>query len=767
VQPLRVVQSGNLPTPYSSFVGREREIAEAGRRLRRARLLTLTGAGGVGKSRLALEVATRQRTQFADGCWLVELAALTDASLLPQAVVAALGLREQPGQTPLDLLTAYLQPRSLLLILDNAEHLADACATLASTLLRAAPGLRLLATSRLPLGMPGETLWRVPSITLPLATSTNPDEIRQSEAARLFLERAHAALRTFHLPAPHAPALATLCRRLDGVPLAIELAAAMVPAFSVEQIAARLDDRFALLMGGSRASLPRHRTLRALVDWSYDRLDVQEQRTLQRLAVFAGGWTLEAAERVVEGESSSSADDMLAVRGVLARLVSASLVVSDEARGQARFSMLETIREYALEKLRASGEAPLLRTRHLAWAVDLVAQGGPQLVTADRKRWSERLSRDLPNLRAALTWSLESGDIESGLRIASDLWRFWEQHGHVTEARGWFGALLAGPSPGPSVPRARALAFAGYFAYLQGDGPTAQVLTSEALALARTLDDPFTFVAAIQTHAILVSVTGDLDRTEAYIQEGLERSRATGLEHGVRISLLNLGELARMRGDDRAEAFFTESSTLSAADGDAYTQASTLFCYGHYLLQAGRVPAAAEQFARSLRLWCEIDDAQSLPDPIEGLAWAAAAEGKAERAARLLGVASALRDAVGTTVYPRLLVDHQRATERAQAALGERTFSEAWERGRVMPREPAISYALDGDSGAAALTPRERQIVLSIAGGRLNREIGADLGVSERTVEWHITNVFGKIGVRSRAQIAAWAVEHGIVPTSG
>jgi predicted ATPase/DNA-binding CsgD family transcriptional regulator len=767
--------SGTLPAPISSFVGREREIAEVARLLGRARLLTLTGAGGVGKSRLALEVAGRQREQFPDGVRLAELAALADRRLLARIVATSLGVREQAGQELLATLIAFLRPRQLLLVLDNCEHLAETCAALVGTLLQACPRLRILATSRLPLGAPGEILWRVPSLALPDPERPSPMAIVESEAARLFVERAGAALRMFRLAEAQAPAVAEICRRLDGIPLAIELAAALVPALTVEQIARRLDDRFALLTGGSRAGLPRHRTLRALVDWSYDLASEPERTVLRRLAVFSGGWTLEAAERVASCEwrvASGEPDHSQlptpnSLRSALARLVAASLVMTDGARGETRFHLLETIRAYALEQLRTSGEEPDIRRRHAEWVVALTEQAEPQLVTAEQKIWSERMERELPNLRAALAWSVESGATEVGLRILGSLWSFWERRGHLAEARYWLGALLAVPAAALTAARARAAVLAGYFAYLQGDRASAVPLTDEATALARTVDDPFAIVTALLVQGVLAAVVSDFDRSEAYLREAYDRSRAAGVAVGERIALMNLGELARMRGEDqKAAVLLEEASALSEAAGDSYPRGYTMMSLGHLRLHQGDLAAAGRCFGRALTGWNDLDDVHTVPHGFEGLAWTAAAAGRAERAACLLGAASALRERVGGALYPHWLADHQRATETARAALGERAFEAAWRQGRAMSREQAVAYALSPDSEPDVLTAREREIAVLVAEGRVNREIGEALGLSERTVEWHVSNLLGKIGVRSRAQIVGWTLARGLVGES-
>ncbi|HEV2235327.1 MAG TPA: adenylate/guanylate cyclase domain-containing protein, partial [Ktedonobacterales bacterium] len=412
----------NLPVQLTSFIGRERELAELRPLLRESRLLTLTGPGGTGKTRLSLWLAADALESFADGAWLVEMAPLADPALVPHTVAAALGAREQPGRAMLDVVLDFLRAKSLLLVLDNCEHLIAACAQLAETLLRAAPGVRILASSREALGVAGETTYRVPSLALP-----EPEEPRGLEAlaandcVRLFVIRAAAAQPAFHLTATNAPAVARIGRRLDGIPLAIELAAARTRVLPPEQIAARLDDRFRLLSGGSRTALPRHQTLEALIEWSYLLLTEPEQVLLRRLSVFAGSWTVETAQDVC-GEGLGA--DVLET---LAHLVEKSLVEPEAPNGRAegRFRLLETIRQYARDRLQESGEAALIRDRHLTCYIRFAEEAEPHLRRAEQMEWLERIEREHDNLRAALAWALESGTNDRALELAGALAYFW------------------------------------------------------------------------------------------------------------------------------------------------------------------------------------------------------------------------------------------------------------------------------------------------------------------------------------------------------
>ena len=469
----------NLPVQLTSFVGRERELAAVQQLLLVERLVTLTGAGGIGKTRLALQAAADLVDQFPDGVWLVDLAPLADPMLVPQAIATAVGVREQPEHPLLQTLEDFLRSRHLLLVLDNCEHLVAACAALADRLLRACPRLRILATSREPLGIAGETAWRVPPLTSP-----DPEHLpslaslAQYEAVRLLLDRADLAAPSLALTQRNAAAVAQVCQQLDGLPLALELAAARVKVLSFEQLAARLGDRFRLLTGGSRSALPRQQTLRALVDWSYDLLTAPEQVLFRRLAVFAGGCTLEATEAVCAGDGIEPGE----VLEHLARLVDKSLVVAEpSAAGEVRYRLPETIRQYSSDKLAQAGEGATLRGRHRDWCLALAERTGQEVLDPQRLM---SLEREYDNLRSALRWSVDSGEAEAGLRLATSLCDFWQVRGYSSEGCAWLAELLALPAAATATTaRARALEWAGRLAYLQGDDLDRQRIVMSLLAL--------------------------------------------------------------------------------------------------------------------------------------------------------------------------------------------------------------------------------------------------------------------------------------------
>src|SRR5579884_1453224 len=505
--PLRSLspETTNLPVQLTSFIGREKEMEEIKRLLSRTRLLTLTGSGGCGKTRLAAQVGADLLADFADGVWLVELAAIADPALVPQTVASTLGIREEPGQRLLETLQQHLKPKSLLLLLDNCEHLSAACAQLAETLLQACPNLRILASSREALGIAGELAYRVPSLSLPelprlpSAEAALVPALARCEATRLFVERAALSYPGFALTEQNAPAVAQVCVRLDGIPLAIELAAARIKVLSADQIAARLDDRFRLLTGGSRTALPRQQTLRALIDWSYDLLSEAERTLLRRLSVFLGGWTLEAAEAVcadashappraaamgagehaaapLEAGSRENAGGPVAAEAVLdllSRLVDKSLVLVEEsAEAEARYRLLETVRQYSRDRLMESEEARDLRCRHRDWFLTLAEGAERRLRGPDQVAWLNRLAQEHDNLRMALEWcrAEEDAGAEAGLRLAGALWRFWRVRGYLSEGRERLEAALAQASASErTAQRAKALYGLAALAWGQGD----------------------------------------------------------------------------------------------------------------------------------------------------------------------------------------------------------------------------------------------------------------------------------------------------------
>jgi predicted ATPase/DNA-binding NarL/FixJ family response regulator len=819
----------HLLVRLTSFVGREREIAEITRLLATTRLLTLTGAPGVGKTRLALEVAAGLGDAFRDGVWLVELAPLADPALVPQAVATVLGVREQPGRTAPDALADALRAQRMLLVLDNCEHLVDACANLANVLLRACQDLVILATSREPLGIGGETAWRVPSLALPGAGDL--DTVGQGgapaldsfAAVQLFVERARAARPEFTLTALHAPAVVRICHRLDGIPLALELAAARVTALSVAQIADRLDDRFSLLTGGNRTALPRQRTLRATVDWSYGLLSGQERALLRRLAVFAGGWSLEAAEVVCAGEGLDSSE----VIDLLQHLVDRSLVVAEEhADGTNRYRLLEMLQQYAQERLFECGEADGARRQHAACFLALAERAEAELRGPGEISWSARLEGENENLRAALRWLVDRGEAEQALRMASALWRFWSVRGHLIEGLVWLeqALALAGAGGGGATvevlrARAGALNGAGNLAIARGEHARATAFLEESLALRRRLGD--TAGEAISLHNLGLSSRslGDRALARACFDKSLILFRNLGETRNAGLALLNLGRLSHDEGDqERARTLFMEALAHFQAAGSAQAIATALNRLGELARDRGELPAAVRFHGEALSRhrgrgdpWgvgltltflariamLQRDHVQAMTLASQSLralkgvgadrdtaaalvvaATLACVAGQASIGAQLLGsVARTYPD--GSAIGPEQALFEQ-ALAVTRAALGEDVHEQAWAEGQRRTLDEAIDVALSLAEAApptaseqasrpasppvGALTRREREVAAWIARGLTNRQIADELVISEMTADSHVGHILRKLGFRSRAQVAAWAVERGLTP---
>jgi predicted ATPase/class 3 adenylate cyclase len=591
--PLRSLQafSHNLPLQLTSFIGRERELAEVKRLLAGAPagppLVTLTGAGGTGKTRLSLQVAADLLEEYEDGVWLVQLAALSDPALVPQAVAAVLGVAEEPGKALTQSLAEYLRPKRVLLLLDNCEHLLAACAAVADALLRSCPQVRVLASSREALGIAGEQTYRVPSLSVPDAKRLPPlARLTKFEAVRLFADRAALGQPTFAITEQNAPVVVHVCQRLDGIPLAIELAAARVKALPVEQIAARLDDCFRLLTGGSRMALPRQQTLRATMDWSYHLLSEPERAMLRRLSVFAGGWSLEAAEQVtcdeVGGRASGGAPtgggsriEAFEVLDLLTQLVEKSLVVYGEQEGEARYRLAETVRQYGRERLLEMGEAAVLRGRHRDWFAALAERAGPELFGSEQPVWVRRLEREHDNLRAAMAWAVESGGAEVGLRMGGSLWRFWHIRGYAEEGREWLAAALSreGASERTRV-RAQALDGAGVLALRAARTMGVEAANAhyqEMLAIGRELEDGQIISTALNGLGHTALLGGDGGRARPLLEQGLGLAREVGHPWEAAFALHCLGFLFVLQGDDDAAwPLLEESLGIRREHGDRW-----------------------------------------------------------------------------------------------------------------------------------------------------------------------------------------------------
>ena len=691
------VLPNNLPHQLTSFIGREREIGEVKRLLSTTSILMLTGSGGCGKTRLALQAAADVIDAYADGVWLVELAALAEPELVLQTVASTLGAREVPGRSLLTTLIDYLRIKELLLVLDNCEHLVMACAKLTEALLRSCTHIRVLATSREPLGVAGEVVWRVPSLSLPETRQVpSVERLMQYEAIRLFIERAVAVRQGFTPTPQNAGAVAEICRRLDGIPLAIELAAARMRSLSAEQIAERLHERFNLLTGGGRTALPRQQTLRGTLDWSYDLLSPQERVLLRRLSVFAGGWTLEAAEVVCTGDGVEARD----VLDLLTQLVFKSLVLMDAQQGQHWYRLLETLRQYGRYKLDESGETAATQRRHLNWYLRLAERAEPKLIGADQAGSLDRLEAEHDNLRAALEWGkVEEGEGESGLRLAGALWQFWYVRGHFSEGRGWLEAMLSRNRNASSSARAKALAGAGFLACRQGDYDGSIRLCTEGLALFRELGDLSGMGRGLYGLGMVAESQGDYGRAKMLFRESLALGRQVGEKWRMSASLNSLGEVARCQGDyAAARASYKESLALLREVEDKRGIAITLGNLGHVALYQGDYEGAALLFKEALGLAQQLVYKLGIAEYLAGLGGVSAAGGRHARAARLLGAAEEVLSLLGALLRPPDRAEYERSVGAAHAGLNDAAFAAAWAEGKAMTLDQAVRYALSTEA---------------------------------------------------------------------
>jgi predicted ATPase/DNA-binding SARP family transcriptional activator len=669
----------NLPATRTSFVGREREMVEIKRTLAMTRLLTLTGAGGSGKARLALEVARDLVGAYPDGVWLVELAPLSQGEMVPRAVTGALGVQEQPGRSLTSTLTEALRQKDLLLILDNCEHLVEDAARLVDVLLDSCPRLRVLATSREPLGVAGEVRWMVPALSVPEAQrSPTVVELEGNESARLFVDRASKQRPGFALTAANCKTLAEICRRLDGLPLAIELAAARVSALSVEQILQRLESSLKLLASGGRTGTSRQRTLRGALDWSYDLLAEREQTLFRRLSIFAGGWTLEAAEAVGTGDGVEEED----VTDLLSGLVDKSLVVAEASPGaetshatSLRYRMLEPVRQYARERLEEGDEGDAVRRRHAMFFLVLAEEAEPAVEWAQQQEWLERLETEHANLRAVLQWSLEQGEnTELGLRMGAALGEFWYLLGHFGEGRRWLEEALAKSGPAPRAARARALYKVSWLAFLQGDLDRALRASEEGLRLKgvellRTADGDSVAAKLKRMLGIVVANRGEVERAMGLFEEGLALSRAAGSVSGAAHSLLNLGIEWRVRGDfGRSTEFYEEALALCRESGTPSLLAIILSQLGLTLLLQGDLERATATSNEAATMFREQKHRFYLADALTNLRWSVLLRGDSERAEALFAETLGLRRELGD----KLLVPYTlRGLASVAAARGE------------------------------------------------------------------------------------------------
>ncbi|HUA42700.1 MAG TPA: LuxR C-terminal-related transcriptional regulator [Streptosporangiaceae bacterium] len=840
-----VPRLGNLPAEPNSFVGRERDLGDLRLLLNTVRALTLCGPGGIGKTRLATRLGWQLADEFADGVWLVELADTADASLAARQVATVLGIGEEPDRPAAATLVDALRGRQMLLILDTCEHVVDAIADLVRDLIAGCPQLRLLATSREPLRVRGETVWRVPPLSLPgspagpalhgltlsagaAATGNDlPDGdglavVAEHEAVRLFVDRAAAVRPGFALTRENWAQVVQLCRTLDGVPLAIELAAARIRALSVDQIAGRIDDRFRLLASGDRTAPARQQTLQAAVDWSFELLTPDEQILLRRLAVFAG-WSLDMAENICT-DAQIGVEQVLEL---LAALIDKSLVaLEDEVSGDARYRLLDTIREYASVRLAASGEQGEFRRRHRDYLLHLVEEVTGQAFVRNVLPWSEqvrayhRVAAEQANLRAALTYCLDSADAENGLRLCSALRSPWVVYGDVTEGLGWFARFLALDAAVPASVRVRALMLGAELAFEHEEYDLAAERAAAALAIgdvspavcpagalrmlalislraglieqslaqadaateaARQYADEWEEGLALSAKAAIQARSGQLAEAQQSYEAALELLTGNN-GWGVAHALYGFGGLARARNDNAAAlAHFRRALELFRQLGARTEIARCLAGIGWVTLATGNMPTATASLAESLELSMATGQRLGIARGLEAVATLAVAQGADTVGVRLEGASTMLREAVGPVRSGAAQARLDRLLAPAHQRLGpSATASLVAEGGRLSMHE-AVRYALrfarsanpaaadgpaspGGEGGPAGLVPpsvltaRELEIAKLIARGLSNRAIGEELVISPATAARHVANILGKLGVNSRAQVAAWTV---------
>jgi predicted ATPase/DNA-binding CsgD family transcriptional regulator len=731
-----------LPRYLTNFIGRQREVSQLKDLLHGTRLLTLTGAGGVGKTRLALHVAEDLATHADVAAWFVDLASVGDPSLVRNAVASALGLREQPGYDPRDTLIHFLRTRRMVLVLDNCEHVLGECAELGNTLLHACPELRILATSRQPLGIAGEAVYPVPSLSVPDADRLPAiEELIGWEAVRLLVERARAVQPGFRLTHSNAPLVVQTCRRLDGIPLAIELTAALVRTRPLELIVAGLSDRFRTVVSGNTTAVPRHQTLRATVEWSHDLLSDHERALLRRLSVFLGSFSAEAVDVVCAGDYGEAG-----VVDLLARLVDKSLVILDSDGLGGRYRLLETVRDYGRERLADSGDADAVRSRHRDWYLGLVERAGPHLFGgAQQADWLSRLDAELDNLRAALEWSqLDPRAPDTPLRLAVGLWRFWEIRGYLAEGRKWLEPALAETRGAVSELRANGLTGAGILAFMQGDHAAAFAFHEESLALHRQLGNAWSVAYALSNLGNVALELSDYKRARACHEEAARLHEMLGNDLEEAGTSLHLAEILDRQGEqDKGSAMFEASlatiERLIDRSADAGERAFVTWTFGYALsmyasavlrrhdlafarqlalhaLFVYREVGDAREGARVLALLADIADAQGDPGAatallLEALATrhgtgdrpgiAATLERLAsvfapidvERAGRMLGAAAALRGQMGTPLPTRDRAMHDEVRSTLLRALGRRRLEAALETGRLQTLTEVVADA--------------------------------------------------------------------------
>ena len=748
-------QRDNLPADVTTFIGRRRELAAVAAAIGRHRLVTLRGAGGVGKTRLALRAAQLARDSFADGCWLVELSALRQQELLPRTVSAALGLPDKAAGDPLAVLAARLADQEMLLVLDTCEHLVEPCGRLVRRLLRAAPGLRILVTSREPLGVADEHALLISPLEVPIPGMPGP-QAADCEAVELFVERARAAVPGFSLTPENTGLVVQLCRRLDGIALALELAAVRLRSMPLEEILARLTDRFRIL-GTARTSLDRHRTLRGAVSWSYELCTPDERRLWARLSVFPGSFTEDAAEHVC-GPGAGQ---------VLTRLAGKSIVNRDEGTG--RYQMLDTMREFGAEWLPDDADG-LLRARHRDYFLSLTQRAAAASLTPAQAEWMGRLGQETDNLRTALDYSFGTpGQEAAGLRMTLSLRTYWLMVGQFSEGRRWHKLAMA--TGVGSAGHAWAVFGAGVLAVQQSDLASATPLLALAAALAVVIGDEDLAALVTDARGMVAFYSGDLETARSQYESALAAHKRTGFS-----DTFALGTYARLASTcllafetDRAIELCEEYLGHCDELGELWGRGSALWVRGAARWMAGDSPAAIEDALACLVIKEKIGDLHTITMSFDLLAVCLVATGDYDRAAVLYGASETLWKIINAPVLmgPAYAEIRGGAAQTARTELGDERFEALCHRGMVLPLGGAIAVAR-GEAAAAdsvppaitikQLTRREREIAALVADGLGNRDIAERLFLSKRTVDSHIEHIFTKLGFSSRTQLTNWVL---------
>ena len=782
----RSTRRHNLPAPMSSFIGREQELREIGQRLGENRLITLTGAGGTGKTRLALQAATAERERFADGVWLVELAPVSRPELVGETLATVLAVPETAEPPIEERLCGALSAKHLLLVLDNCEHLLNACARLVALLLANSPGLRVLVTSREPFGISGEVVVRVPSLRLPASFEPlDQERLLSYDAIQLFVERAQAAEPSFRFTAVTAGPVVEICRRLDGIPLALELAAMRVRGLGVAYLAARLDQRFQLLTAGDRTALPRQQTLEATIEWSERLLPEAEQVLLRRLGVFVGGFALEAAEQVCAGVySGHQGQETLTSETILPHLLSLvnkSLVQYDQDAG--RYRLLETIRLYGLARLAEAGETAFVRRQHFVWYLHLAEDGAALLGGPGQEGWFTRLEQEHDNFRTALGWAIDAGRADEATRLALGLWRFWRARTYQREGLRWLEQLLAldtATSPLPATLRPRLFHALGVLAHLVRRFDQATAYHAETLRFWREAGDQAGMARALLDRGWQHFDEVHLAEARRHASESLSLAERVEDERLIAGALL-LGALAATESGEVADVMATleRSLALWRLLGDLESQAMTLVVLAAVEQRAGDYERAKPLLAEALRLQRQTGNYGHLISTLVVTFYQATyAPGPSHPptdAARVLGMMMTWADATGVGAAPwmtsapqRKLEDHirhqlepeafaQAVAEGQRLTLGE--FLTLAERLTAPERPAVLPPHAPPRAPHADLTPREFEVLRLVAKGWTNAQVAEALTITPRTVNAHLTAIYGKLGVTSRAGAIRYALE--------